>query len=120
MKLIITYDPDKGDAIADGRCQPLLDFIIDEFSLEMADDFKLDISTENFIDTVRLAVVEGKINHKDVEIIFKSEYLKINEYGAMIHRPEGFCDYSVKLAEKTLLAAFQKKKKNQQKKQIML
>lgn len=67
--------------------------------------YEIDTSTENFLTGIRLAVAEGKLNYKDVVIIYEEKEYHLDEYGAYkeVFKLENF---QQKLLEKILQANF--------------
>ncbi len=58
------------------------------------------------IDYVRLAILRGLINYKDVEFLYKNFVIFPDKYGHLDNWPDGFCDYKDKLLEEFLKDMF--------------
>lgn len=95
--------------------KPVSDFEVEEIVRELSETGGLiTTSTELVVSAVQMLVAEGMIESEDVSIFFEDVPLEINEYGAIHSRPDGFCDYSIRMAERTLIAAMKKRKRKRE------
>lgn len=62
-------------------------------------------STSNIFFALKEKVAIGELDHTSILFRFNGKDIPINEYGAIIDWPEGFCDIDISLAESTLRAA---------------
>ena len=101
-KYIINYTRD-GD--------PISDWLFGEgdgwFQLVLRQG-ETDVSTENAISRIRLAIVRGELPLEDVEIQFEGQPVVVNEWGVILDWPEGFCDVTANLAEQILTTMMNK------------
>lgn len=105
--LTIEYCRD-GDPISDFEAEEWVREII---NIEKNDsEFLSKVSTSLPIDLISLAVVDGKLNYKNVKFLFNGEHMFINEYGVIQNQKIGFCDKSLNTVTKTILAAINKRK----------
>lgn len=68
-------------------------------------------SSEDFISRIRLGIAQDEIDHKAIVFMWKGELLHPNEYGALDHWPDGFCDYGIRLSEQILKTSMAKHKR---------
>ena len=102
--IIIEYDPDKGEAIQDGKA----DFIANNIAngdFPRSPGWKFDqerypglplarYATENIFDAIRVLVKKGRIKPDAIQFKFKDQIITIDKDGRCPNWPEGFCDYS--------------------------
>lgn len=62
-------------------------------------------STSNIFFALKEKVAIGELDHNSILFRFNGKDIPINEYGAIIDWPDGFCDLETSLAESTLRAA---------------
>ena len=86
-KLIVEYDPDKGQAFPDNKAKEYVDDIAETFV-----NTHIVIGTDLLITLFRCAVAEKKIKHTEIEFLFKGETIKINKDGTCNYWPNGFGD----------------------------
>jgi hypothetical protein len=88
--LTVIYDPIEGDAYPDGKTKEVVYAIVEKANQE---DLTVTVSTELFIQRVRVAINKGIIDHTKVIIKFKDTILQPDKKGKLSQWPEGFCDY---------------------------
>lgn len=117
-KIEITYDPLNGHAVADGECQTVVDNIVLQYRDKMVGRIARTYSTSLIFDMLRLEVVRGNIKHTDIIFMFEGKEVVVNEYGAIVDWPRGFCDHHgdvaeniIRLAAKMMEAEIEKRKK---------
>jgi hypothetical protein len=79
---------------------PINDFYFGKRDLwftQFLDEGYNEVSTQNAIDRIRLAVASEELSLDDVEIRFEDEPVNMNKYGAISPWPEGFCETSMNL-----------------------
>lgn len=86
-KLIVEYDPDKGQAFSDNESIKYVDEICKTFV-----NSRILIGTEFLITLFRKAIVEKKIKVDEIKFLFKGRTINIDKYGCWDHRPRGFDD----------------------------
>jgi len=86
MPLYIEFDAANGTAIPDGLAESYVQALIDN-----PPDSPFVVSSSIFIQALRVAVKEGRLQHSDVIIIFNSEPIPIDSKGAISEWPKGFC-----------------------------
>ena len=62
-------------------------------------------STSNIFFALKEKVAIGELDHNSILFRFNGKDIPINEYGAIIDWPDGFCDLETSLAESTQRAA---------------
>jgi len=73
------------------------------------------VSTEGPILMVRLAILQGKIDHKLIRFKFKNTVMSPNEYGVVVEGyPKGYCDLNGKLYYKLLKFGVRKGRKDRE------
>lgn len=96
MPLYIEFDAVNGIAIPDGLAESYVQALIDN-----PPDSPFIVSSSIFIQALRVAVKEGRLQHSDVIIIFNSEPITIDSKGALSEWSKGFCsnerDFLVRL-----------------------
>ena len=81
-KFKIIYN-NKGQVFSDFEVEYIIRGLIDSFN-QNNDYFELTTATENVLTIVRLAVAEGILDSKCVEILYSDKYYLIDESGAYI------------------------------------
>ena len=71
------------------------------------------VSTAMPIDAIRLAIVQGKIDCKDVTFSYMGLLFQANEYGAILDWPMGFADRNTAISTDILRAAMKKRRASQ-------
>ena len=91
--------------------EAISDFYIQDKVREIAQGSKKNFkfSTENIFTAIRLAVVQGIINHDEIVFKFGNEKINVNKFGAIPNCPKGFCDLNVSLSEAILRTVYLKK-----------
>lgn len=79
-KLIIEYDPDKGQAFPDNESIKYVDDVVKTFV-----ESHIVIGTEFLLLLFRKAVVDKKIKVDKIEFLFKGRTVKIDKYGCLKH-----------------------------------
>lgn len=95
MPLYIEFDAANGTAIPDGLAESYVQALIDN-----PPDSPFMVSSSIFIQALRVAVKEGRLQHSDVIIIFDSEPITIDSKGALSKWPEGFCSHEIDFLSK--------------------
>jgi hypothetical protein len=91
MAIKIIYDPVHGKPIPDGLLQSEVESIISGTTGEFT------VSSELFIDAIRVCIVNGQISNQDIVFVYKGEEMKPDENGRLRNWPPGFCDTHQKL-----------------------
>jgi hypothetical protein len=79
-------------------------------------DFNFCVSTSILFSVIRLAIVKGELDYKQIKFKFEDKIISINEYGAITDWPNGFADLDISLSQDILQLAM-KKRKNEKEKQ---
>ena len=85
-KLTLIYDPENGDCVPDGKVISKAEELINSGGTYT-------FGNDMFFTAFRTLVKRGKIQPKDVEILFKHYGITLNSKGTCDFWPEGFCDY---------------------------
>jgi len=99
-----------GAAMADSEVDSWISMVLHNYKESTPSQWTYCVANEAPINALRLAIAEGKIDHTKVEVWFNGNQVIINEYGAIAHWPDGFCDINGTLSEKILIAALFKRK----------
>lgn len=87
--LIVTYDPNCGEAIRDGEVEGRVERDIADSSYNT---LSIVVASEIYINYLRIAVKQKRIAKEDVKIFFESEELELTNGGRILRWPSGFCD----------------------------
>lgn len=74
-------------------------------------------STGNIFNRVREGIVDGEISHENVVFLYQGQEIIPNEYGAIVHWPNGFCDIDIRMSEHLVLGAMRIRKSKLDKEQ---
>lgn len=89
-KITIEYDPIKGDVMPDGKVHKYID---DTTAMaKNAEHIKLVIGSVLLFDAFRVAVKEGRIDHRNITIHFDKRSYNLDTNGKMAFWPIGLCD----------------------------
>ena len=94
-KLIVEYDPDNGLAFTDSKAKEYIDYAINSRSITP----HVVIGNELLITLFRCAVVKKKIEHTEIEFLFKGKTIKISKCGGCEEWPKGFGDMDIDAIE---------------------
>ncbi|OME54116.1 hypothetical protein BSK59_16175 [Paenibacillus odorifer] len=70
------------------------------------------VSSEIFIDAMKLMIVEGLISHEDIVFVYNNEKLKVNYLGEIERYPSGFCDAGQKILSNVIKERINKRRRN--------
>lgn len=122
--LIVTYNPDstsRWTAVADGYVDELVDDLVslnkdqqfkDYTFLDLKNnrvDMTMEYSTENIFTGLRLAVVQGRLDHNLIKFRFNGADVIVNEFGAITKWPNGFCDSNTNKSVEIIKLAMKKR-----------
>lgn len=94
--LVITYNPEKGICVPDGRTYDVAKEILDHQIKNIY------VSQEAIIHWIRVLVKEGYIDNEKIVFKFNDIYLNVDKYGVIDYYPEGFCDLTEQYLERLL------------------
>lgn len=57
----------------------------------------ISVGSDSLLVALRLLIVEGKVNEKDIIILFEDQELQFDKYGIINPIPEGFMDAGIKM-----------------------
>ena len=80
-------------------------------------DITFKVSTSLPINVIRLAIVKGELNYKDITFKYKDKEFQTNQYGVIEKWPNGFCEVNRSIATdliKTRITNVQKKQKDRE------
>ena len=90
---MITIEFDKnGEAMSDHGAESFVLEKIKQHNENNCEDMKVIVSNGLVIDTFRALAIEKKVDYKDIQFLFKGQYIQVDEYGALSVWPVGFCD----------------------------
>lgn len=91
--LIVVYS-DKGEAIPDPKAAEWTDSIIDKIdnALDNVTDITIAVGTMVMIDSIRLAILQERLDYQKVYFQFKEEKWQANKHAKLEKWPVGFCD----------------------------
>lgn len=104
---IFEYSP-KGIAVSDFEVKQLANEYVRYITGLLNYDGESPIfsySTSNIFFALKEKVAIGELDHNSILFRFNGKDIPINEYGAIIDWPDGFCDLETSLAESTQRAA---------------
>lgn len=84
------------------------DHMVEEFVLYVIEKYnegrmsKIVISCELIIKTFQAMVVEGKIDHEEIQFLYRGDFIPVSIYGAIKNRPLGFCSTSNTISERII------------------
>src|SRR5579864_3502993 len=100
-KVILIYDPIKGESVPDGLCEFHAITLI-----KNGGEFRF--SSGPFFDAFRLQVKKGLIKPEECEVWFQNDakhekvLIQMNAHGRCNTWPKGFCDYQEKFLSELL------------------
>ena len=103
--IIVTYDYN-GLAVSDFNVETTYRNIIKFMDVAQAYCF----STSPIFTRIRLGVVRGELDCNEIQFAFHYVDIPINEYGAIVNWPKGFCDSDIDMSEKIMKAAMKLRK----------
>lgn len=103
-KIIIDYDPKKGETIRDGELEDWAKKIVAWYNDGTSKTLNLCVANEICIEMTRLQVKKKLINHKDLFFTYSNTHgvdyeIKIDKNGHLNQWPKGFCDYNDNILE---------------------
>lgn len=98
-----------GICMSDEIIEEWIDNLITRYSF--TNDYEVTISNEIIVDAIRLRVIKGEINYKEIEFDYKEQKLYLNEYANFSEYPEGFCTMGLNIVMQ-ILNLQRKKRKN--------
>lgn len=101
-KVILTFDAEHGTPSGDAYAGR----IIDAF-LEQSGTVEYTTANHSVVSALRLAIVEQRISHEDVKIVFGEQIILSNAKGELDAWPVGFCDH-----ERNCVVAMMKTRRN--------
>lgn len=102
IKLTIEYNSTNGHVLPDGEIEKYVDTLASYMRSNTAIPKKELISSVVILDTFRVAVKEGKLNHKEVIIRFEGKNYKLDTEGKISNWPKGLADVYDNILEKLL------------------
>jgi hypothetical protein len=102
--ITILYDPVGGFAVPDGAARQWAKNVAKSSSGPKEYDFFFHIGTEAMLNSIRLLVVLGEINHKDVVVEFKGEKYELNQFSVTgqdghFEWPRGLAEEGIDIVE---------------------
>jgi hypothetical protein len=101
MKLNVIYSGE-GQAVADLRVQDWLDDLLSRLEHCGLESHTIDVGTDVMVSIIRLAVIEGRLDHEDVTFYFEDYIITVDENGMFNLSPKGFCDTLTEISRKLL------------------
>ena len=94
--LTVIYDPKDGLAYADGLIESFVDGVLENAK---GKDSSVRIGNEIAIALIRLRIMQGKLNHKEIQFDFEEleRRMVADKFGNLDSWPPGFCDYTEKI-----------------------
>lgn len=86
--LTIVYDPENGDAFADGKAEDTVKWFID--CVEKVGQHRAVVSTFNVVDAARALIAEEVIDHTRIEFEFKGQKIPHSPSGKLTSWPMEF------------------------------
>lgn len=67
-------------------------------------------STSNVITAIRALIAEGRLDHNEVQFVYRGQFIWPNEYGAIPAWPSGFCAAEGRLVDRIIEGAMKKRR----------
>lgn len=102
--LIIEYDSVIGEIVPDGHVRDWAESIAESYAMckEPKDLLHTTVSSVLMVDAIRLLIMKGEINHKEVVFRFEGHDLEVDKNGMLRVWPKGFCDIYDNILEELL------------------
>lgn len=100
-----------GIPMSDFEARQYVSNIIKEFH-EFKTTFNIETSSENVVNSFRLAIVEDKISINEIIFKYENNVLQLTEYGTFETFPKGFIDINTSIARYIVKAQSIKRRKN--------
>jgi hypothetical protein len=99
--ITVTYDPENGLAIPDGK------------AIAFADSISEDVTVSSFmvIDALRLKAIKGELN--DIVLSYGGKEITLDDRGQCSEWPNGFGDHNMYLSRDIMRARREKRENNQ-------
>lgn len=81
MTLYITYDPEFGEVVPDGRVLNWANELEKHVDKSYPNDVKVSVGSEVMLDVIRLWMVRGLFDYRNTYLIFDGKTVEFNEYG---------------------------------------
>ena len=107
--IIIEYCA-SGKAISDFALKPFIELLT-----LLEDGGMVQVSTANVVTAVKLAVLKGQLDYKEIQFWFEDKIISLNEYGCLDDWPDGFADTEVNMCEEILMISIENRKENRRK-----
>jgi hypothetical protein len=91
MKITVTYSAENAICIPDLKVDEWVDKLVETYE-NQTEDYSVVVGTEIMIYGIRVAIMEGRINHKDIVFSFEDEELVVDKDGRLPKWPVGFAD----------------------------
>jgi len=91
-RLVLDYDPIRGEATPDGRIHRYVtDIISTSQNPNITSDIIIIIGSVVIFDAFRVAIKEKRLNYKDVTVRFEGKDYEFNSDGTISNWPPGLC-----------------------------
>lgn len=92
--LKITYDPNNGVAVPDGKTAEWTDAIIAKWIEDGKPETDITIGSSMIVDQFRVRVVRGVLDASELVFLFEHWGIYVYGSGRCTDWPRGFCDYT--------------------------